>query len=96
MTKRYEETVKTTLKNALRFYKENEPRGEYVLVVEGKSRAEIAEEQHKAWKELSLEEHMAHYEEAGVDHKEAMKLVAKDRGISRRAVYQMLLERKIQ
>lgn len=96
LTKRYEETVKTTLKNALRFYKENEPRGEYVLVVEGKSRAEIAEEQHKAWKELSLEEHMAHYEEAGVDHKEAMKLVAKDRGISRRAVYQMLLERKIQ
>lgn len=94
LTKRYEETVRTTLENALSYYKDHEPRGEYVLVVEGKSRAEIADEQQKAWEELSLEEHMAHYEATGVDHKEAMKLVAKDRGISKREVYQKLLENK--
>ena len=94
LTKRYEETVKTTLENALSYYKEHEPRGEYVLVVEGKSRAEIADEQQKAWEELSLEEHMARYEDTGVAHKEAMKLVAKDRGISKREVYQKLLEQK--
>lgn len=94
LTKRYEEAVKTTLENALSYYKEYEPRGEYVLVIEGKSRAEIAEEQQKAWEGLSLEEHMAHYENTGVDHKEAMKLVARDRGISKREVYQKLLENK--
>lgn len=94
LTKRYEETVKTTLESALSYYEAHEPRGEYVLIVEGKSRAEIADEQQKAWKELSMEEHMALYEGQGVAHKEAMKLVAKDRGISKREVYQKLLEGK--
>lgn len=94
LTKRYEETVKTTLENALSYYEAHEPRGEYVLVVEGKSRAEIADEQQRAWEELSLEEHMEIYENQGVAHKEAMKLVAKDRGISKREVYQRLLEKR--
>ncbi len=94
LTKRYEETVKTTLENALSHYEAHEPRGEYVLVVEGKSRAEIADEQKRAWENLSLEEHMAIYEDQGIAHKEAMKLVAKDRGIGKREVYQRLLEGK--
>ncbi len=94
LTKRYEETVKTTLENALSYYEAHEPRGEYVLVVEGKSRAEIADEQKRAWENLSLEEHMAIYEDQGIAHKEAMKLVAKDRGIGKREVYQRLLEGK--
>ena len=75
----------------LEWYQENEPRGEYVLVVEGKSFEEIAEEEKKNWEAMTIEEHMAVYEAKGIERKEAMKLVAKDRGISKRDVYQALL-----
>ena len=72
-------------------YEENEPRGEYVLVLQGKSFEEIAEEEKKSWESMTLEEHMQVYESQGIARKEAMKLVAKDRGISKRDVYQALL-----
>lgn len=91
LTKRYEEKTLSTIEDMLDFYKENEPRGEYVLVLEGKSFEEIAEEEKKSWEAMTLEEHMAVYENQGIDRKEAMKLVAKDRGISKRDVYQALL-----
>lgn len=91
LTKRYENATKTTLEDVLQYYKENEPRGEYVLVVAGKSREELVVEQQQEWEKLTLEEHMAHYEKKGIDRKEAMKLVAKDRGISKRDVYRALL-----
>ena len=91
LTKRYEEKTLSTISDMLDFYKENEPRGEYVLVLEGKSFEEIAEEEKKSWEAMTLEEHMAVYENQGIDRKEAMKLVAKDRGISKRDVYQALL-----
>ena len=74
-----------------KWYEDNEPRGEYVLVLEGKSFEEIAEEEKKTWEAMTIEEHMAVYEGQGIDRKEAMKLVAKDRGISKRDVYQALL-----
>ena len=92
LTKRYEQKMQTTFDDALRYYAENEPRGEYVLVIEGKSFEKIAEEEKKSWESMTLEEHMQVYESQGVDHKEAMKLVAKDRGISKRDVYQALLK----
>ena len=91
LTKRYEEKILSTIEDMLNFYKENEPRGEYVLVLEGKSFEKIAEEEKKSWEAMTLEEHMAVYENQGIDRKEAMKLVAKDRGISKRDVYQALL-----
>jgi len=91
LTKRYEEKMLSSISDMLEFYKENEPRGEYVLVIEGKSFEEIAEEEKKSWEAMTLEEHMAVYENQGMDRKEAMKLVAKDRGISKRDVYQALL-----
>ena len=91
LTKRYEEKRLSTISDMLDFYKENEPRGEYVLVLEGKSFEELAEEEKKSWEAMTLEEHMAVYENQGIDRKEAMKLVAKDRGISKRDVYQALL-----
>ncbi len=94
LTKRFEETTSTTLEKVLDYYKEHEPRGEYVLVLAGKTWEEVAEEQKKSWEELTLNEHMAVYENQGIDHKEAMKLVAKDRGISKRDVYQELLTQK--
>lgn len=92
LTKRYEEKKLTTIDDALRFYQENEPRGEYVLVIEGKSMQEIEEEQKKSWESMTIEEHMAIYENQGVNHKESMKLVAKDRGVSKRDIYQALLD----
>lgn len=91
LTKRYEQADKTTLEAAVSYYEENEPRGEYVLIIEGKPRTELIREQQMAWEELSIEEHMAHYETQGIPRKEAMKLVAKDRGVSKREVYQSLL-----
>ena len=91
LTKRYEEKKLSTISEMLHWYEENEPRGEYVLVVDGKSFEEIAEEEKKSWEAMTIEEHMAVYEGQGIDRKEAMKLVAKDRGISKRDVYQALL-----
>lgn len=91
LTKRYEEKTLTTISESLTFYKETEPRGEYVLVLEGKTFEELKKEEQQSWESMSLEEHMAVYEGQGIDRKEAMKLVAKDRGISKRDVYQALL-----
>lgn len=92
LTKRYETAFQTTLSGAISYYKENEPKGEFVLVIQGKQPEELLQEERQAWESLSLEEHMAHYEEQGISRKEAMKLVAKDRGISKRDVYAALLE----
>lgn len=92
LTKRYETAFQTTLSGAISYYQENEPKGEFVLVIQGKLQEELIQEERKAWESLSLEEHMAHYEEQGISRKEAMKLVAKDRGISKRDVYAALLE----
>ena len=92
LTKRHEEIRKTTLEDALSYYQESEPRGEYVLAIEGRSYESIRREQKESWESMTLEEHMAYYESRGISHKEAMRLVAKDRGVSRREVYRQLLE----
>ena len=94
LTKRYEEKTITTIAESLAYYTENEPRGEYVLVVEGKTLGEVAREEQASWERMSLEEHMARYEEKGTPRKEAMRLVARDRGLSRREVYQALLSER--
>ena len=91
LTKKYEEVQKTTLDNVLLYYKDHEPRGEYVLVLEGRSRREMEAEQQRTWEGMSIEAHMAIYEAQEIPRKEAMKLVARDRGISKRDVYQALL-----
>lgn len=91
LTKRHETAFATTLGEAIAYYEVNEPKGECVLVLEGRSREELRQEELAKWEEMSIEEHMAYYEEQGIDHKEAMKKVAKDRGISKRDVYKQLL-----
>lgn len=93
LTKKFETIMPTTLSEAISFYEENEPKGEYVLVLEGKSIETRKEEKQKEWQQLSIEEHMDFYESQGVDRKEAMKKVARDRGLSKRDVYQYLLEK---
>ena len=92
LTKKYETVFPTTLAGSLEYYKTEEPKGEYVLVVEGRSRLEKKAEEKAAWEQMSIPEHMAHYEDQGISHKEAMKLVAKDRGVGKREIYQALLE----
>ena len=85
LTKKYEEADKTTIDQAIEKYNEKEPRGEYVLVIEGKSQEEIQEENKQKWESMTIEEHMEYYISQGNDKKSAMKLVAKDRGVSKRA-----------
>ena len=91
LTKKFEEHQKTTLSEALSYYEEKEPRGEYVLVIAPKPREELKEEEIKRWEALSVQEHMDLYLGEGMDKKSAMKAVAKDRGLSKRDVYQALL-----
>ncbi|MDO4977791.1 MAG: 16S rRNA (cytidine(1402)-2'-O)-methyltransferase [Eubacteriales bacterium] len=91
LTKRHEKKLQGTFDELIAFYEENEPRGEYVLVIAGKTMEEIREEEQKNWESMSIEEHMAVYENQNIDRKTAMKMVAKDRGISKRDVYQALL-----
>lgn len=90
LTKKFETILPTTLEQALRLFEKEDPRGEYVLVVEGKSLEERKKESQEDWQELSVEEHMAYYEKMGMDQKSAMKQVAKDRGVGKREIYQAI------
>ena len=91
LTKKFESAFQTTFEEALAHYETEEPKGECVIVIAGKPVEEIREEEIRAWEEMPIEEHMEHYLSQGMDKKEAMKAVAKDRGISKRDVYQQLL-----
>ncbi len=91
LTKRHETAFATTLEEACAYYNEQTPKGECVLVIEGRSREQIAQEEKAQWEEMSIEEHMEHYLSQGIDKKEAMKKVAKDRGVSKRDIYNALI-----
>lgn len=91
LTKRYETAFATTLAEACAYYEEQGPKGECVLVIEGKSRTQMREEAKAKWEELSISEHMDYYLNKGMEKKEAMKQVAKDRGVGKRDIYQQLL-----
>lgn len=86
MTKKHEEVIRTTIGEAAR----TTPKGEYVLVIEGKSQETLDEERQAAYEDMSLEEHLKLYMDKGMDKKSAMKAVASDRGISKRDVYNAL------
>ena len=92
LTKKHETCFQTTLEKAVLFYREQEPKGECVLLLEGRSRQEMKEEKQEEWKELSVREHVDFYLQHGMEKKEAMKRAAKDRGVSKREIYQELLE----
>ena len=92
LTKKFETIDRTTIGEAIAFYEEAEPRGEYVLVLKGMSGEEAATEAAAAWENMPVAEHVAMYEKEGHDRKEAMRLAAKDRGVSRRDIYQQLLK----
>ena len=91
LTKKHETALRTTFAEAVSYYESNEPKGECVLVIEGKSREKIRQEEQNKWEQMSIPEHMEHYLSQGIDRKEAMKLVAKDRGVGKRDIYKALL-----
>ena len=93
LTKKFEEALPMTLASAIEYYGENEPRGEYVLVLAGADRAQLEEEKRRSFEEMPLEEHMALYTDQGLSRKEAMKKVAADRGLSKRDIYKELMEK---
>ena len=90
LTKRYEEAYQATFAEALQRFETEEPKGECVIVIEGRSREEIEQEEKAKWEELSIEQHMEQYLAQGSSKKEAMKLVAKDRGVPKREIYNYL------
>ena len=94
LTKRHETALAVTLEEAVAHYEANPPKGDCVLVIEGKSREEAREEERKQWEEMTIEDHMEVYTKQGMDKKSAMKAVAKDRGVSKRDIYQYLESRK--
>lgn len=91
LTKLHETIQLMTISSAITYYRENQPKGEYVMVISGRTLKELEEEKQQSWEKISLNEHMDIYLSKGFDKKDAMKKVAKDRGISKRDVYQALL-----
>ena len=91
LTKKHETCFLTTLAAAVDYYRENEPKGECVMVIEGKTFKEMAEEDRQSWLAMSIPEHMEIYLAKGMDKKEAMKAVARDRGVSKQEIYKALL-----
>ena len=87
LTKLHEEIIRISLKEAIEYYTSNAPKGEFVLVIEGKSNEEIKREIEAAWQELTIEEHIKKYMSEGYNKKDSVKMVTKDRGISKSEVY---------
>ena len=96
LTKKFEQTIRMRISEAIKYYEEHEPKGEYVLVIEGGSQSLADEQKAEAWRQKDIREHMAIYESTGLDRKEAMKKVAADRGMSKRDVYRQLLDEEAQ
>ena len=92
LTKKYETALHSTFDELLKRYETEKPLGECVLVIEGKSRQELKKEAVASWEEISIEEHMEIYEQKGMSRKDAMKQVAKDRGVTKREIYQYLIK----
>ena len=92
ISKKHEETVVSTIGQAFKHYTENEPKGEFVLVIAGRDKAEAIEEQRKSWESMTVEEHVEYYIAQGNDKKEAMRLAAADRGVSRRDIYNAIMK----
>ena len=91
LTKKHETAFHSTIDDLILYYQTEKPLGECVLVIEGRNRKEMEEEQKASWEKITIEEHMELYENKGHSRKEAMKLVANDRGMKKRDVYQYLI-----
>jgi len=91
LTKKHETVFRTTIEESIAYYTEQEPKGECVLVIEGVSIETLKAEERKQWDSMSIPEHVEYYISQGNDKKTAMKLAAADRGISKRDIYQAMI-----
>lgn len=94
LTKKYETALRTDLQDAAAYYEANEPKGECVIVIEGRSREDMEREKRAEWENMSIDDHMQYYLAQGFDKKEAMKKTGKDRGVSKRDIYNYLEQQK--
>lgn len=91
LTKIHETVFLTTLFKAITYYEAHAPRGEYVIVIEGIPNEILKKEEQEKWQAMSIPDHLSFYMEQNIPKKEAMRMVAKDRGVSKRDIYQALL-----
>ena len=96
LTKKYEEIHRTTLSESVRYYKTHDPKGEYVLILEGKPENQVLQEQAEVWQDYTFLEHLAVYTDQGMQKKEAMKQMAKDRQMHKREIYSRILDEQKQ
>lgn len=94
LTKRYENASFGYIDSFIEKYENEAPRGEFVLVIEGKSIQEKQKEKQDSWNDLTLEEHLQIYLDKEISERDAIKMIAKDRGIPKREVYNYFVERK--
>lgn len=94
LTKKHETVFRSTLGHSASYYESTEPKGECVIIIEGLSREQMEQEAREKWEDMSIEDHVAHYMSQGEDRKEAMKKAAKDRGVSKRDIYNYLEQNK--
>ncbi len=92
LTKKYEELVRCTLEEAIARYEATPPKGEFVLIVEGADEKQLEESRKRDWERITLKEHLELHVNSGLSKKDAMKRVAEERGLSKRDVYNALLE----
>lgn len=89
LTKINEEVIRTTLESAIAYYEEREPRGEYVLIMEGASKEELLSR--AFWADMSIEEHVEHYLAEDMSKNDAIKAVARDRGVAKSEIYNAVM-----
>lgn len=92
LTKLHEEIVRGSIDDCINHFLDKRPRGEFVLVVEGKSEEEINAEKEALWSDLTIEEHISKIIESGIDKKQAIKIVAKERSLPKSEVYKYSTE----
>lgn len=93
LTKKYEESLSCTIGEMIKHFEKTEPKGEFVLIISGISLAELKEAQIEEFEKITVSDHVTMYENKGYERKEAMKLAAKDRGISKREIYNALMKK---
>ena len=92
LTKRYEEVIKMTLEEAEAYYKDMEIKGEFVLLIEGMSEEQVELERQEALAEISMDDQMDEFIKQGLTKKDAIKAIAKERGLPKREVYQYFID----
>ncbi len=90
LTKLHETVMTSTISEAIEYFRKQDPKGEYVLVIDGIKQEILDANEQEKWKKLSVTEHLEYYMALGIDKKDAMKKIAQDRGVSKREIYQTI------